>query len=43
MMYNYRYLPENFEQWRPENPILRHNLNVRSGGFVLFQDRGKKP
>ena len=44
MMYNTRYLPENFEQCRLENTILRHfpyNLNVHSSWIALIQDGGK--
>ena len=44
MMYNTRYLPENFEQCRLEKTILRqlpYNLNVRSSWNALIQDGGK--
>ena len=44
MMYNTRYLPENFEQCRLEKTILRqfpYNLNVRSSWNALIQD-GRK-
>ena len=44
MMYNTRYLPENFERCRLENTILRHfpyNLNVRSSRIALIQEGGK--
>ena len=44
MMYNTRYLPENFEQSRLEKTILRqfpYNLNVRSSWNALIQDSGK--
>ena len=44
MMYNTRYLPENFEQCRLEKTILRHflyNLNLRSSWNALIQDGGK--
>ena len=44
MMYNTRYLPENFEQCRLEKTILRqfpYNLSVRSSWNALIQDGGK--
>ena len=44
MMYNTRYLPENFEQCRLDKTILRqfpYNLNVRSSRNALIQDGGK--
>ena len=44
MMYNTRYLPENFEECRLEKTILRqfpYNLNVRSSWNALIQDGGK--
>ena len=44
MMYNTRYLPENFGQCRLEKTILRqfpYNLNVRSSWNALIQDGGK--
>ena len=44
MMYNTRYLPENFEQCRFEKTILRqfpYNLNVRFSKNALVQDGGK--
>ena len=44
MMYNARYLPENFEQCRLEKRILRqfpYNLNVHSSWNALIQDGGK--
>ena len=44
MMYNARYLPENFEQCRLEKTILRHfpyNLNVIFSWIALIQDGGK--
>ena len=44
MMYNTRYLPENFEQCRLDKTILRqfpYNLNVRSSWNALIQDGGK--
>ena len=44
MMYNTRYLPENFEQRKLEKTILRHfpyNLNVRSRWAAFIQD-GRK-
>ena len=44
MMYNTRYLPENFEQCRLEKTILRHfphNLNGRPSWNALIQDGGK--
>ena len=46
MMYNTRYLPENFEQRRLEKSILRHfpySLNVPSRWTALIQDGRKKP
>ena len=45
MMYNTRYLPENFEQRRLEKTALRHfpyNLNMRSRWIALIQDGRKK-
>ena len=45
MMYNTRYLPENFDQCRLEKTILRHwfqyNLSVRFSWNALIQDGGK--
>ena len=44
MMYNTRYLPENFDQCRLEKIILRqfpYNLSVRSSWNALIQDGGK--
>ena len=44
MMYNTRYLPENFDQCRLEKTILRqfpYNLSVRSSWNALIQDGGK--
>ena len=44
MMYNTRYLPENFEQCRLEKTILQqfpYNLSVRSRWNALIQDGGK--
>ena len=44
MMYNTRYLPENFEQCRLMKTILRHfpyNLNVRTRWIAFNQDSGK--
>ena len=44
MMYNIRYLPENFDQCRLEKIILRqfpYNLSVRSSWNALIQDGGK--
>ena len=44
MMYNTRYLPENFDQCRLEKTILRqfpYNLSVRSSQNALIQDGGK--
>ena len=46
MMYNTRYLLENFEQCRLEKTILRNfpsNLKVRSRWNALIQDGGQKP
>ena len=45
MMYNTRYLPENFEQRKLEKTISRHfpyNLNVCSRWAALIQDGRKK-
>ena len=44
MMYNTRYLPENFDQCRLEKTILGHfpyNLNVRASWNALIQEGGK--
>ena len=44
MMYNTRYLPENFDQCRLEKTILRqfpYDLSVRSSWNALIQDGGK--
>ena len=44
MMYDTKYLPENFEQCRLEKTILRqfpYNLDVRSSWNALIQDGGK--
>ena len=44
MMYNTRYLLENFDQCRLEKTILRqfpYNLSVRSSWNALIQDGGK--